>query len=385
MTAVTPSALAVTPEEAGLVHAMDGIRTFGAVHRYYQGPGAIGLLGQICKPLGKHPLLVCDALVYELIRDTASASCAKHGMTLQWVEASREVTRAAVNQLLDDIRNMSTDIDIVIAAGGGKGVDTGKAISHALGVRLVVVPTAASNDGPCSKAFVFYDDQHRMDAVEQLERNPDAVVADTRLLIQAPRALLVSGIGDALCKLYEGEQVRAAEGLNLYGGVSTIAALELARACDRVIRQDAEEGLSALLSGEPTPAFERLVEALILLSGLAFENSGLSIAHSMTRGLPLIPGVHSTLHGQHVAYGLLVQMLLEDRPLDFMHEQLAFHRRIGLATCLTDLGAEQTDDAAIHNVALGTMSSPHIGNFQTALDEHIIAKAMQQLEEMSRS
>src|SRR5690606_80416 len=116
----------------------------------------------------------------------------------------------------------------------------------------------------------------------------------------------------------------------------------------------------------------------------AFENSGLSVAHSMTRGLPLLPGVHATLHGQHVAYGLLVQMLLEGRSDEFMHDQLAFYRSIGLATCLADVGAEQQDQAAIRMVAQGTMKSPHIGHFQTTLDEERIVQAMVQLEEMSK-
>lgn len=379
------AASTITKAADGVLPDPQGIRTFGSAHRYYQGPGAIGLLGEACLALGKRPLLVCDSIVYGLIRDNATQSCEASGLTLPWVEASSEVTRAAVDQLVDQARKVAPDVDIVIAAGGGKGVDTGKAVSRALGAHLIVVPTAASNDGPCSKAFVFYDDQHRMDSVEYLPRNPDAVLADTRLLVKAPRALLVSGIGDALCKLYEGDQVRVSNGLNLFGGVSTIAVTELSRACDRVLRQDAVEGLKALQTGKPTPAFERLVEALILLSGLAFENSGLSVAHSMTRGLPLVPGVHSTLHGQHVAYGLLVQMLLEGRPDDFMREQLAFHRSIGLATCLADLGAEQTDEAAIRRVAQGTMQSPHIGHFQTVLNEQGIVQAMVQLEEMSKA
>lgn len=361
------------------------IRTFGSVHRYHQGPGAIGLLGSVCKALGKRPLLVCDQIVHGLVYQTGSQSCEAHGLSLPWICADTEVTRVAVAKLVEQARAIAADVDIVVAAGGGKGVDTGKAVARELGAQLVVIPTAASNDGPCSKAFVFYDDAHRMDSVEYLGRNPDAVLVDTSLLVKAPRALLVSGIGDAICKLYEGDQVRAVNGLNLFGGVSTIAVMALAEACDRVIREDAEEGLKALEQGATTPAFERLVEALVLLSGLSFENSGLSIAHSMTRGLPRIDGVHTTLHGQHVAYGLLVQLLLEGRDAGFIQEQLAFHRRVGLATRLADLGATQTDEAAMRTIAQGTMQSPHIGHFQTPLDEEKIVRAMQQLEEMSRA
>src|SRR5690606_30830306 len=151
-------ATTVANEAGGVRPDPQGIRTFGSVHRYYQGPGAIGLLGDICHALGKRPLLVCDSIVYGLIRDTAARSCIASGLDLPWIEAGGEVTRVAVDQLVVQARKAVPDVDIVIAAGGGKGVDTGKAVSRILGARLVVVPTAASNDGPCSKAFVFYDD-----------------------------------------------------------------------------------------------------------------------------------------------------------------------------------------------------------------------------------
>lgn len=368
-----------------MTFTMNSIRTFGSVHRYFQGPGAVEMIGDLCAGLGKHPVLVTDSIVSNLLSLAAVASCESKGLKLPWVPVSGEVTRASVSALVRQAKALSPDVDVVVAAGGGKSVDTGKAVSRELGTRLVVVPTAASNDGPCSKAFVYYDEHHHLESVEFLSRNPDAVLVDTRLMVQAPKALLVSGIGDALCKLYEGDQVRAVNGLNLFGGLGTIASIAISKACDRVIREDSEEGLKAIEIREPTPAFERLVEALVLLSGLAFENSGLSIAHSITRGLPLVKGVDSTMHGQHVAYGLLIQMLLEKRSESFIQDQLKFYRRLGLATCLADLGAVQTDAIAIECIAKGTMTSPHIKHFNAAIDHNTIAQAMHQLEKINAS
>jgi len=364
---------------------MNGIRAFGAARRYYQGPGALRLVGEVSAQLGKAPLLVCDPIVHDLLFAQASASCQARGQKLEWARVNGEVTRAAVADLIREARQQGCQTDIVLAAGGGKGVDTGKAVARELGARLVVLPTSASNDGPCSKAFVFYDDHHRMESVEQLSSNPDAVIVDTNILVRAPRALLVSGIGDALCKLYEGEQARKAGGRNLFGGTATIAAQHLSLACEQVIREDAVPGLRAVGAGRPDAAFERLTEALVLLSGLAFENSGLSIAHSMTRGLPLIDGTASTLHGQHVAYGLLVQFLLEGRSAGFMAAQIRFYRSVGLPVTLRELGATDVGAASMEQVAKGTMSSPHINHFQRPLSSDDFLAAMQQLEGMSTS
>ncbi len=359
------------------------IRVFGSVHRYHQGPGAVALAGEVAASLGSQPLLVADAIVHGLLFDTAAAGCKQHGLDLRWVEVKGDVTRAAVQALVAQAREGGRVPDVVLAAGGGKGVDTGKAVARELGARLLVLPTSASNDGPCSKAFVYYDDQHRLESVEFIARNPDAVLVDTRLLAKAPRALLVSGIGDALCKLYEGDQARAANGLNLFGGSATIASRQISIACDRTIRDDAVEGLRALDTGEPTPAFERLTEALVLLSGLAFENSGLSIAHSMTRGLPLAAGSESTLHGLHVAYGLLVQFVLEGRSRGFMDDQMDFHRAVGLPVNLAGLGVHDSGAETIRRVAQGTMASPHLVHFQRPLEAADFETAMHRLEALA--
>lgn len=362
---------------------MRQIRAFGSAHRYYQGPGALGLVGELAAGLGRQPLLVADEIVHGLVFPAASAACAEHDLDLRWVEVRGDVTRPAVQRLVAQARDSGPVPDVVLAAGGGKGVDTGKAVALELGARLVVIPTSASNDGPCSKSFVYYHDRHEMDAVVHLPRNPDAVVVDTALLVQAPRVLLVSGIGDALCKLYEGDQARAAAGLNLFGGRNTLAAAQLSIACDQTIRADAEAGLRALERRQPDEAFERLTEALVLLSGLAFENSGLSLAHSITRGLPLIPGTASTLHGFHVGYGLLVQWVLEGRDEAFLQSQCRFYRRIGLALGLRELGAADADARTLQTIADGTMKSPHLHHFTRPLSAADFFTAMQRVEALA--
>ncbi|MFT3666961.1 glycerol dehydrogenase [Piscinibacter sp.] len=362
---------------------MNRIRAFGAAHRYYQGPGALGLVGQVAAGLGRRPLLVADAVVAQLLRERAAQSCAAQGMELRWVEVRGDVTRAMVQRLVAEAGAEGGVPDVVLAAGGGKGVDAGKAVSRELGARLIVLPTSASNDGPCSESFVYYDENHRMQSVEHLPRNPDAVIVDTAVLVKAPRALLTSGIGDALCKLYEGQQARGARGLNLFGGRSTLAAEQLSLACERVIREDAVAGLQSLSRGEPDESFERLIEALVLLAGLAFENSGLSIAHSMTRGLTRVPEIAVALHGQQVGYGLLVQFMLERRSPGFMAEQLRFHRSVGLATSLRELGVAAPDGALYARIAEGVMTAPHLKHFEQPLAAADFEVAMRGLEELS--
>ena len=49
--------------------------------------------------------------------------------------------------------------DILVAAGGGKAIDTGKAAASRLSIPVVIAPTLASNDAPCSAVSVLYNDE----------------------------------------------------------------------------------------------------------------------------------------------------------------------------------------------------------------------------------
>jgi len=136
---------------------------------------------------------------------------------------------------------------------------------------------------------------------------------DTALIARAPRKLLLAGIGDAISKKFEVAQCHAAQGPNIFGGLGTRAALALADLCFETLLAHADGALAALERQSPDDSLEAIVEASVLLSGLCFENGGLSIAHSMTRGLSALPGTADELHGLQVAYGTMVQWHLENR------------------------------------------------------------------------
>ena len=136
---------------------------------------------------------------------------------------------------------------------------------------------------------MLYDADHNLLAVEHMLFNPTIVLVDTTVIASAPAAFFRAGLGDAVSKKFEAEQCRRHGGSNMYGGKPPLAAQLLAEGCLRILLEDGAQALAAAGTGRPTPAFERAVEAMILLSGLGFESGGLSIAHALTRGLPASP------------------------------------------------------------------------------------------------
>ncbi|ARP90435.1 alcohol dehydrogenase [Bordetella genomosp. 9] len=349
-------------------------RIFGAPSRYIQGPGAIESLGECAALFGRRAALVIDGHVWTLIGERLQKICRKHDVALAPLRVEGDITPARIDALRRDA--LRTPPPLVIAAGGGKALDAGKAVAKAAHCHLITVPTVASNDAPTSKNYVLYDDNHRLLAVEHMLFNPTIVIVDTALIATAPAPFFRAGLGDAITKKFEAEQCARSQGRNMYDGASTLTAQAIADACFRTLLADGEAALAAAGGGRPTPAFERAVEAMILMSGLGFESGGLSIAHALTRGLPCIDGVATSPHGLQVALGLLVQLDLEQRQDAMRDDIVAWYRKVGLPASLSELGATAVEPEQARRAATLTLKARHAANFERPLDVDRLASAL---------
>jgi glycerol dehydrogenase len=134
------------------------------------------------------------------------------------------------------------------------------------------------------------------------------------------------------------------------GNVSNTAA-SLARLCYDLLLQDGREALDAVKAKKVTPALEKAVEASIYLSGLGFESGGLAAAHAINDGFNHAPQCHDRLHGEKVAFGTLVQLVLERSPEDELKEVLTFMKSVDLPMTLAQLGMETLDYDTLGKVA----------------------------------
>lgn len=346
-----------------------------------QGPDAIGELPAILSRLGKRPFVVVDAEVDRLLGGRFDGLFRQVDGEVKKTLFSGEVTYAVIDVLTSQAG--AHDADVVIGIGGGKAIDAAKGAANRQDTKLVTVPTIASNDSPTAKVLAVYDDNHVMVAIERDGRSPDVVLVDTSIIASAPKAFLIAGIGDAISKKFEAEGCIAGGGINSYHTKPLQAALVLADGCYRQIRSHAVQALADIDKGIVTPAVEDLIESVILMSGVGYENGGLSIAHSMTRGLVVPETTKRAAHGLHVAYGLLVQLLLEQRDDEFMNDMLGFYRSIGLPTSVHSLGGA-VDDGDIELIARLSMAAPHVGNLSRPVDTRAMIAAMERLEAMQR-
>jgi glycerol dehydrogenase len=362
------------------------LSVFSSPGRYTQGKNATALLGQEMKTVGLEgpALIVAGKSAVSQLSDVWRASLGEAGITYRVHRFGGECSPAEIDRVQASAREAGART--IIGAGGGKVLDTARAAASGLGLPVVNCPTVASSDAPCSALSVIYTDDGVFQEYRIYGRNPDLVLVDTQVIAQSPVRLLVSGMGDALATWFEAKTCADGHVKNMRGGASTQSALSLAELCYRTLLNDGAAARRALETRAVTPALERLVEANTLLSGLGFESSGLAAAHAIHNGLTAAAETHSYFHGEKVAFGVLVQLVLEGTPRSLFDEVLAFSAEVGLPLTLADVGLGQAPVELLRRIAArATAEGETIHNEPFEVTPEMVADAVRAADAAGRA
>ena len=317
--------------------------------RYVQGRNAVAAIGRHASSLGKKALAIGGKRGLEQVRPGLTEGLKSAGIEFVAETFGGECSRREIDRLLTAAKGANADF--VIGVGGGKAIDTAKAVAFYGKMPVAVVPTIAATDAPCSALSVVYTDAGVFESYLVLPSNPNLVLVDTSIVAKAPVRLLVSGMGDALATWFEADACSKAHKFNMPGGLAGMTALTLARLCYDTLITWGPQAVSAAEKGVPSEALERIVEANTLLSGLGFESGGLAAAHAVHNGFTVLPETHEAYHGEKVAFGTLVQLVLEGRTPEEIDEVLYFCHEVGLPVTLAQLGVDKPTEAKLRDVA----------------------------------
>jgi glycerol dehydrogenase len=221
------------------------------------------------------------------------------------------VRHASMGELTELLELLAErEAERIVALGGGRAIDVGKACASIAGVPSIVAPTILSTDAACSSVSVLYDGDGKFERYVDEQRNPSLVVVDTNILRKGPTRYGCAGIVGALAVFFEAEEVIIS---GKYGGTGRQAQhyRNIARSARRFfLAMDLSE--MRQLSSLPDEDFEDVVHAALWTSADLFENVGLSLAHSVYRGLRGLglPELGGYLHGELVGLGLICQLRL---------------------------------------------------------------------------
>ena len=369
-------------------------KAFITPSKYVQGEKELLNLGFFVKAFGESALLVASASGYARVRETIEKTADKFEVTFVTADFNGQCSKTEIARLRE--LSQENGCSCTVGLGGGKAIDTAKCIAD--GNPLIIVPTNAATDAPTSHLAVVYTGDGVFEEYVFLHRNPDVVLLDTDIIARSPVRLLVSGMGDALATFFEARSCErscadvfaglpcGAKGTICPPAKSTRTAMALARLCYETLLSDGFMAKQACELQVVTPSLENIVEANSLLSGLGFENGGLSAAHSIHDGLTALPQTHAYYHGEKVAFGTICQLILENAPKEELDTVICFCLKVGLPVCLEDIGIKELSAQKLEEVtAIACVQGSNIHNMPFPVQKERVAACILAADKMGRT
>lgn len=138
--------------------------------KYIQGSGEIARLGGYCLQMGaKGAYAIVDPYILSRYGQEIKDGFAAEQLPLMLREFQGECSLVQVEQIVAELDR--GQVGTIVGIGGGKTLDTAKAVSHFADLPVMLVPTVASTDAPCSALAVLYTDSGEFDRYLPLRRS----------------------------------------------------------------------------------------------------------------------------------------------------------------------------------------------------------------------
>ncbi len=277
--------------------------------RYIQKKGIIQYIGRFTLPLGQRPLVLGDETVFAAIKDLCEESFNQVRLVPRFELFAGECCWEEIHRLVSLVRQTGTDV--IVGTGGGKVLDTAKAVAWHTDLPIMTVPTSAATCAAWSEISPVYTPEGCYIKTLELGKNPDVALVDSEIIAQAPARLLCAGMGDSLAKWYESRVSTQ----RIEKDPPTEIALSLAEMarekifhCGPKAKQDIDRNLCS-------QQVEEIIQVNILVTGLIGGLGGdkcrSAAAHAINYGIRVLEPTRPFLHGEIVSFGIVAQLIME--------------------------------------------------------------------------
>ena len=271
--------------------------------------------------------------------------------------------------------------DLIIGVGGGRALDMAKWVSDTLQKPIFCIPTIASTCAACSAVSVVYDENHQFVRIHELKNAPKHIVLVPDILVKAPPSFLHAGIGDAISKPIE---INFSGKHTSWSYPNQLGKIIAENSLDILI-EHGEAAFQANQKQHVNASFINVVTAIIMGIGYASilvdEDYNSALAHALYNAFMEMESVKQYPHGLVVAYGVLVQCLV-DGDRSCFDRLYPFYQRLKLPTSLNAIGTN-IDHPDLPRIVEEALKMPDCHFVSTPLTQKNVLEAMRYLEEIT--
>lgn len=324
--------------------------------KYINEPGIIKEAGKYIAEYSKNPLIIGSENALKVTIDELKQSLKDNQIFADNVDVFSGYPSENKFTYYVELAKKSSS-DAIIAIGGGRVLDTAKATADILNIPVITIPTIAATCAAWAGLTIQYDDTGAYVQPRPLKRSPILILADTEIIMSAPERYLFAGVVDTFAKFYEirPSLEHANEAVNL----------DIALYSSKVAFQKLEDNVFKAINDAKSEVYGQaakdVVDAIIYLAGFAgsFQtNTGYySFAHPFYHISSRFPNTRHKLHGEKVAYGIISQLFLENKPEDEIIDVIKIFEKYDNDFTLSDIGLDKNNLDELKALAIDVKKS----------------------------
>lgn len=348
---------------------------------YSIGENPYSEVADICRLYGKRILLIGGEKGLQAGQERLENSLLDSGLIIiDTVLYGHDCTYANIHKWAAYAKEKR--IDMIFGMGGGKALDTAKGAANEAGIPVFTFPTIASTCAASTKLSVVYKEDGNFDSFAFFERPAIHCFIDLTIITNAPWQYLQAGIGDTIGKFFECHFSARGDKLEH----SSALGREISNMCYAPLLEYGVQALKDCKQHLVTLSLEQAVLANIISTGLVslmvLDDYNCAIAHSVYYGLVLLPDFEEHyLHGNVVAYGVLVQLAV-DQDLEEARRLKAFLTDLEIPTRLSEMNVP-LDRTFLQAVLTETVTGPDMDHIPYKVTEDMIYQAMELVENLN--
>ena len=347
---------------------------------YTIGEDAYGQVPQVCLPFGKRIFLIGGRRAMDAAEGLLGKALEGSGLVvLGSVEFGADCTYRTIDRWAQRAKELGADM--IFGMGGGKALDTAKGAAERACLPVFTFPTIAATCAATTALSVVYREDGNFDSFYFYDKPARHCFINTRVIADAPCEYLRAGMGDTMGKFFECHFAARGDHLDH----SSALGREISNLCYGPLLEHGVQALVDCRRHEPSFALQQAVLANIVSTGMVslmvLDDYNCAIAHSVYYGLVLLPGFEEKyLHGDVVAYGVLVQLAV-DKDWDRMREVKGFLKELGIPSTLREMEVP-LDREYLRDVLRETVTGPDMEHIPYPVTEDMIFEAMREVEEL---